>query len=75
MTRKQEETGKVKAALKYLPYRIKVRHGIGTGSGWIKIYIPRAVWEIENRRVEVLVADAVDRPHTENNHILVTWYE
>jgi len=31
MTRKQQETALVKAALKALPYRTKVRHGIGTG--------------------------------------------
>ena len=75
MTRKQEETRKVKVALKNLPYRTKVRHGTGTGSGWIKVYIPRAIWEVEERQVESLVADATDRPHTENNHIMISWYE
>ena len=75
MTRKQEETRKVKVALKNLPYRTKVRHGTGTASGWIKVYIPRAIWEKEERQIESLVADATDRPHTENNHIMISWYE
>ncbi len=75
MTRKQEETKKVKEILKLLPYRIKVRHGIGTGSGWIKAYIPKNVWELERKNVELLIATATTRPMTEDNHILVHWYE
>ena len=75
MTKKQEETQKVKTALKILSYHVKVRHGIGTGSGWIKVYIPRNIWDIDRRKVEALVAEATSRPITENNHILIDWYE
>ena len=75
MTRKQEETKKVKEALKSLSYRVKVRHGTGTGSGWIKAYIPKRVWESERKQVETLIAEATQRPMTEYNHILVHWYE
>ena len=76
MTRKQQETKAVKEALKSLPYRVKVRHGIGTGSGWIKVYIPRKLWEAEHKQVETLVAAAVDRPvRFGENYIIVMWYE
>ncbi len=75
MIRKQEETKKVKEALKSLPYKIKVRHGIGTGSGWIKAYIPKVVWDAENKKVEMLIAEATMRPMADYNHILVRWYE
>ena len=75
MTRKQEETRKVKEVLKNLPYRVKVKHGTGTGSGWIKAYIPKNVWELEKKSVETLIAEATQRPMTEYNHILVYWYE
>ena len=77
MTRKQQETKAVKEALKSLPYRVKVRHGIGTGSGWIKIYIPKKIWINENelRKVENLAAAATGRPLVGENHIIVMWYE
>ncbi len=75
MTRKQEETKKVKEALKSLPYRVKVRHGTGTGSGWIKAYIPKICWPLDSQKVETLIAEATQRPMTEYNHILVHWYE
>ena len=75
MTRKQDETRKVKEALKILPYRIKVRHGTGTGSGWIKAYIPKNLWESERKMVETIIAKASDRQMEEYNHILVNWYE
>ena len=75
MTRKQEETKKVKEALKIMPFRVKVRHGIGTASGWIKAYIPKPIWEQERGKVEQIIAQASDRPMTENNHIIVHWYE
>lgn len=72
MTRKQEETKKVKEILKPLPYRIKVRHGT---HGWIKAYIPKAVWELERKNVELLIAIATMRPTAGENYILVHWYE
>jgi len=76
MTRKQEETKLVKEVLKVLPYRVKVRHGTGTGSGWIKAYIPKTLWEKERQNVEVLIAKATHRSgNWEINHILVQWYE
>ena len=75
MTRKQEETKKIKEILKFLPYRIKIRHGIGTGSGWIKVYIPKSVWELEKKNVELLIATALARPIMGENYILVNWYE
>lgn len=75
MSWKKEETAKIKEALKILGYRVKVKHGIGTGSGWIKAYIPKAIWEQEQRRVEEIIAQASDRPMNENNHISVHWYE
>ena len=75
MTRKQEETKLVKAALKKLPYRTKVRHGLGTGSGWIKVYIPKKIWVGEHKIIEHLVANAVSREMNDYNHILVSWYE
>jgi len=75
MTRKQEETLKIKEALKCLAYRVKVRHGTGTASGWIKVYIPKAIWAMECQKVEMLIAEVTQRPMTEYNHILVYWYE
>jgi len=74
MNRKQQETAKIKVALKALPYRSKVRHGTGTGSGWIKVYIPRKIWETEHRQVENMIAQATDR-HGSENYIIVMWYE
>lgn len=75
MTRKQEETKAVKHALRHYPHRVKIRHGTGTASGWIKAYIPRAIWEEEKKVVEIIIAAATHRGLDENNHILVTWYE
>jgi hypothetical protein len=70
-----DETRIVKEALKGLGYRVKVTHGIGTGSGWIKAYIPKPIWEQDRQRVEQMIANAVGRTNEDNNRIVVHWYE
>jgi len=72
---KTEETQRIKNCLKDFPYRIKVRHGKGTASGWIKAYIPKSRWQADHRLVELRIQLATSRPDTENNHILVDSYE
>ncbi len=75
MTKKQEETKKVKEALKSMPYRVKIRHGKGTSSGWIKAYIPKRVWEAERKVIEAIIANITGRQGLEENRISVQWYE
>ena len=72
---KAEETQYIKNCLKDFLYRIKVQHGKGTASGWIKAYIPKDKWEADHRLVELRIQLATNRPDTENNHIVVCAYE
>ena len=51
------------------------RKWIGTASGWIKAYIPKSIWGLERKSVETLIAEVTMRPMTDDNHILVHWYE
>ena len=69
-TSRQLETQVVKEALKILPYQTRIRHGVGTGKGWIKIYIPEEVWEGEWQNVERMVTEITGR-QPENNRIIV----
>ena len=72
---KIDQTRIIKQALKGLGYRIKVRHGTGTSSSWIRAYIPKPVWEQDRQRVEHIIANAINRTNEDNNRIVVHWYE